>query len=268
MFTFVTAVSESHLYQSNWSGFIQRNPDCEFINLENYDSIFRAYNEGLRRAKHDYVCFAHQDCKVVSNEFIPYIKKMFFENKKLGAVFMIGSPMSGPNSWSWAGQEFGAGSFYSEREDNLLELPLKGDRRILVGDGYCFVTRIKNILFDDNLSGFHFYDIVYSRDLIASGYELMVPGVPLTYHQSPGDLGSVEWSKLYPAFIKRVGSDILVLRKDGSVTTCRTLETAKNVVYKGLCYYDLVNSFQKSRLREWMKLIWCRINKEMSVKDE
>jgi len=226
MFSYISVVNDNSEYNRNWGNYINFHSNNEYIKLSNYSSIFKAYNEGIKRSSFNYMVFVHQDCKIVDSRFELVIDKIFKSDNKIGAVFMVGSPIAGNDSWSFGGLDVGVGSWYDRRENNLRVLPRKG--RILVGDGFCFVSRIKDLKFDGSFDTFHFYDIIYTRDLVKAGFKIVVPDIPLTFHASGGGRGNEDWKKWKGKLDKRVGKEILVLVKD-KVVSCKTKEQAREL---------------------------------------
>jgi len=60
--TFIVAVNDTSVYEKNFlSSPCLRDRHYQIIPMFGYPSAARAYNEGIRRARHDMVIFAHQD---------------------------------------------------------------------------------------------------------------------------------------------------------------------------------------------------------------
>ena len=59
-------------------------------NSKNSHSIFSAYNEGVRRAKGDILCFMHEDILYKTKNWGEQVKKLF-ENEDIGVVGLMGA---------------------------------------------------------------------------------------------------------------------------------------------------------------------------------
>lgn len=67
---------------------------CEWIRIDNSRgeySIFSAYNEGLRRSSGSYICFAHEDIRVLSPDWGKRCISYFQEHPELGLLGVLGS---------------------------------------------------------------------------------------------------------------------------------------------------------------------------------
>ena len=63
-------------------------------NSENKYSIFEAYNEGVRRAKGEILCFMHDDVLFRSSNWGNAIMNHFHESESIGLIWLCGSTLS------------------------------------------------------------------------------------------------------------------------------------------------------------------------------
>ena len=70
-------------------------------NSKNEYSIFSAYNEGVRRAKGEILCFMHEDVFFHSNEWGKLVESYFTQNPKVGLLGVAGGHYlsSYPHGW-------------------------------------------------------------------------------------------------------------------------------------------------------------------------
>jgi Glycosyl transferase family 2. len=77
--------------------------DCEIVVIDNHDnrySIFSAYNEGVRRAKGDILCFMHDDIILHTQDWGKVITT-HFEDESIGLIGFAGAHFlpSYPTYW-------------------------------------------------------------------------------------------------------------------------------------------------------------------------
>lgn len=79
------------------------NIQYELITINNSDnkySIFQAYNEGVRKAKYDILCFMHEDIIFRNNDWGKKVKEVLSDSS-IGIVGVIGGCYIGKMSLSW-----------------------------------------------------------------------------------------------------------------------------------------------------------------------
>lgn len=162
--------------------------DYELVVIDNstnrYD-IFHAYNEGVRRAKGDILCFAHDDILFRSDDWVPTLQRHFDSDAEVGLIGVGGTHFlsSYPIYWSLC-------PFISEHhlhndhgqiitcfnEDYFPEGALLSE--VVAVDGLCMFIRaslFETIHFDtDTYHGFHAYDMDICMQVIAAGKKVMV----------------------------------------------------------------------------------------------
>lgn len=181
----------------------------EIIVIENSKgkySLCSAYNEGIRRAKGDYLCFLHEDIIFKSenwgNEFVAAMKL----NNQLGLLGILGSKFKSAFPTGWYNPVsnciYHTGNILQGKnsyKDSHFEDFSPGSEtldKVVCLDGVLLFTKkeIVNILhFDENLfEGFHGYDIDFSLQVHFSGYELAVLKSVKLLHYSSGN-ANLEW---------------------------------------------------------------------------
>ena len=169
---------------------IEATIGCEYElvvidNSSNQYDIFHAYNEGVRRASGDILCFAHDDILFRSDNWGTPLQHHFNTDVSIGLIGVGGTHFlsSYPIYWSLC-------PFISEHhlhndhgriitcfnEDYFLEKsPLA---EVVAVDGLCMFVRASlfpSINFDtESYSGFHAYDMDICLQVIAQGYRVMV----------------------------------------------------------------------------------------------
>lgn len=161
-------------------------------------SIFEVYNEGLTKAKGEYVVFVHEDVLFLTNNWGKILIQHFESNKRLGLVGVAGAHYISrlPMAWWFSLLHYenivqttpeNAGTIRYEccqpNENN--EFPVCA----LDGVFMCAPTRVlKNIKFDSNtFNGFHMYDYDLSLQVLQKGYSVAcIPDI-LIEHSSYGN---------------------------------------------------------------------------------
>lgn len=183
---------------------IGRNVDYEIISIDNSDnrySIFSAYNEGVKRAKGEYLCFMHEDIIFHSVGWGRMIAETF-KDGKVGMLGVLGTAYFSPVMSSWWNAPISAkkgkviqgtvkNGYYETYVDGYENYT--SDNFVVAVDGLWMCIRKSLfqeciIRFDDKtFSGFHFYDIDISFQVVKSGYKIEIVGIDIE-HRSFGKL--------------------------------------------------------------------------------
>ena len=181
-------------------------------NMENQHSIFSAYNEGMRRSLHPYLCFVHEDVRFVTQDWGRKIVS-HLQDPKVGLVGIAGGGVMPkiPSTWALAGQSYnlmqarrGSGGHHME----LAKCPVDytGNRRqVVIVDGVFLSMRRElsaKLSFDENFTGFHGYDYDLSAQSIVAGYKNYVVYDVLLEHFSAGNQNAVYYRQLLQVYAK------------------------------------------------------------------
>lgn len=167
----------------------------EFLGYENKGeySLTEIYNRGLREAKNEIVVYLHHDLIIETKQWGPKLLKQFERNPEYGIIGVAGSknmPVSG-KWWENPKKMFGrvkhtheGKSWLSTYSDDL------GQRleEVIIVDGVFFAvdkTKIKAD-FNEEVKGFHFYDINFCFDNYLRHVKIGVSTVIRVNHQSIG----------------------------------------------------------------------------------
>jgi hypothetical protein len=179
----------------------------EIIAIDNSlggQSICKVYNNGISQAKHDILCFMHEDIIIKTDNWGAILKSIFDNDADIGLLGVVGGsykPFT-PSTWEGLGMQNTFCNIiqsykYAQKEpyhdyrnpnDKLLE-------HVACVDGVWLATTSKiasEFKFDEeSFKGFHVYDIDYS---IAVGlhYKIAVTYEILINHFSEGKY-SREW---------------------------------------------------------------------------
>jgi hypothetical protein len=180
-------------------------------NLDNKFSIFEAYNYGLDESISDIICFIHEDILFHSNNWGVYVNSVFRDTHEIGLLGVAGSRVKSdiPSGWWECDKAHQVVNIIQHRQDGSVELLEFGfnknsEQEVAVIDGVfmCF-NKNSQIRFNENLKGFHNYDLSISLDFSKKGYKVLVTNQILLEHFSNGTIDSkwvnsaVKFNKLY-----------------------------------------------------------------------
>lgn len=163
-------------------------------------SIFSAYNEGVKHAKGDLLCFMHEDIIYRNNNWGKSLESYFMQYNKVGMVGVAGTHYLPAMPAAWWDTEIRSGQLLQGSvingeykvigKDEWLEY--KHIPTLVVSvDGLwmCFRRRLFDLIRWDDISfiGFHGYDTDISLQVWNSGYEVHIFWDVLIEHMSAGN---------------------------------------------------------------------------------
>lgn len=195
----------------------------DFIPKIGYKSICKAYNEIMKESKNDVIIFCHNDVWIKTEGFGKIITDLFLKNPSFGIIGLVGS-----NGWTgglWLGKN-GAepvgnmiqGTKYKIGKTKYVMYSPYLSRNPIVPvctiDGLFMAVDRKRIKkdFDENLTGFHFYDVMFSVDNALEGCRVGVTYDILAYHESDG-MTDEKWHKEQMYSWYKYGKDISIMNK-------------------------------------------------------
>lgn len=227
-------------------------------NSENNYSIFQAYNKGIEKSSGEILCFLHEDVLLHTKNWGRILKKLFSENKDLGVIGIAGSKLKTrmPSAWWDCPQPYRSVNILQHIKENTKEHWEYGfknnEEEVVVIDGVFMAARKDaGITFNEDLKGFHNYDLSYCLDYIRRGYKIMVTNRILIEHFSMGSLNRL-WYESSLEFHRSYITD-LPLRIGGiPEDVASRLEVSNNIIFiNGL----LDKGMKKQAAIQWFKLI-------------
>lgn len=153
-------------------------------NSQNEYSIFSAYNEGVRRAKGDILCFMHEDVLFRSSGWGNRMVQYFDEDEKIGVIGFAGSHFLPAAPMYWYSSPFISQKNLNNDQGVVKEhahedwFAGRSIIEVVAVDGFCFFVRkslFEHIRFDEaTYSGFHLYDMDICMQVIKAGYKVCV----------------------------------------------------------------------------------------------
>ena len=181
---------------------------CVIDNSRNDYTIFTAYNEGVRCAKGDILCFMHEDLVFHSKDWGQRVEEVF-NDKGIGCLGVIGSKFL-PNQpaawWLCHATEGYLIQGYRDTKGNYktfvdsTNLKPKELKDVVVVDGcwFCIMREMFDaIRFDEETySSFHCYDMDICMQVIEQQKRVVVTGDIAIEHRSMGNVGKDFYNQL------------------------------------------------------------------------
>jgi hypothetical protein len=202
--------------------------EYELIHIDNSNnsySIFQAYNRGIQLSQYPYLCLVHEDVEFHSYKWgVKLIKHL--QDERTGIVGVAGCALISPVPGQW-------NDFYQSMQIIQSSSERKRKKRILKShgltpapwpvvalDGVILCMRknlTEKIKFDEDLPGFHGYDLDICLQAHQSGYKNLVVNDLLIEHFSNGCFGKEyyqntfrifeKWNHILPAYISEISEE-------------------------------------------------------------
>ena len=203
---------KEHLIKS--SGLHKHLEVIEIIN--HGESLTSAYNRGLKQATNDIVVFCHDDISIETKQWGNKLLKMFEKHPHYGILGVAGTkqmPVSG-RWWETPRKMFGRVAHTHEGKTWLStysnDLNQEIEETVTV-DGVFFAidkTKIKKP-FNEEVNGFHFYDVTFCFENYLEGVKIGVTTVVRINHKSIG-MTNDEWENNRQQFAEKFKNNLPV----------------------------------------------------------
>ena len=179
------------------------HPKTQILIYENdgVDSLPKIYNTGLQDSEHDIVVFMHDDLILETPNITPKVVRLFEENPEYGIIGLAGTNNLMSGMW-WQDKESMYGVVGHEhdgkRHVNHYSKQSFGDKpkEVVIIDGLFIMVhkgRIKH-KFNEEFTGFHFYDLPFCVDNHLDGIKVGVTTKIMVTHKSIG-MTNKQWEK-------------------------------------------------------------------------
>lgn len=178
------------------------HPKNEYIFVENdgSKSLPQVYNEVLEKSTNDVVVFIHDDLEFETRNLTPKIIKLFDKNPEFGVIGLAGTNNLISGRW-WEDKDSMQGQVGHINQDKRYISKYSnsfGDdiKEVIVIDGLFMMIHKKRIkhTFNEEFSGFHFYDLPISLLNHLDGVKVGVTTKIKLYHKSIGMVNK-KWEK-------------------------------------------------------------------------
>lgn len=156
-------------------------------------SLTECYNEILKRAKNNHVVFCHDDLTIETNQWGTKLLKQFARNPEYGIIGVAGTKHL-PSSGRWWEQTKKMYGRVAHTHDGRTWLSTYSNdlghniEKTIIVDGVFFAVDKRLLLanFDEDVKGFHFYDVTFCFDNFIKGVNIGVSTMIRVNHQSIG----------------------------------------------------------------------------------
>lgn len=230
-------------------------------NSKNQYSIFEAYNKGIEQSNGDYLCFMHDDIMIHTEGWGKIINRIFKENREIGLIGVAGAKIKTrmPSTWSDCDDNFKVLNLIQHDKSGNVELQNMGfsDNQyeyVVAIDGVFMAARKNSLIcFNEELKGFHNYDLNISFEYIINNYKIIVTKEILIEHFSIGTINKSWYNsslKLYSLYYKHLP---LIANRNSLLID----EVVKREVINGASFISqlIIKRFYFNGLKFWIKLI-------------
>ena len=206
---------KEHLIKT--SGLAKNLEVIEIIN--NGESLTTCYNRGLKQAKNNIIVFCHDDLVMETKQWGEKLLKLFKRNEQYGILGVAGTkfmPASG-RWWENPKKMYGRVAHTHEGKTWLssysADLGQEIEETVIV-DGVFFAvdkTKLKK-QFNEEVEGFHFYDITFCFENHLEGVKVGVSTVIRINHKSIG-MTNEQWERNREQFVEKFKNNLPVTIK-------------------------------------------------------
>lgn len=233
--------------------------DYEIIKIDNLIdklSITQAYNKGIEKSKFDYQLFIHEDILFHTVNWGEILLSIFRENCRIGLIGIAGAKYKSlvPSAF-WHTEEkmlnINLIQHYKNKKTSLLYKGFenKNLEEVVVIDGvFIALKKSTGVKFNENIKGFHCYDLGISIDTLEKKHLIYVTNQILIEHFSIGNTNLnflksvIDFHKLYkkklPKYIDTKNRSLELFALKSFLSVC--LEN-KYVPFK-LWIFNLINN--------------------------
>ena len=189
------------------SGLPKQIEVIEIVN--NGEALTKAYNRGLKLASNDIVVFMHDDIEFENNGWGNKLIKHFDNNPEFGILGLAGTTDLPETGRWWDDRSKMVGIVNHKHEGKKWESRYSKSwnndlTEVVVVDGLFFAVHKKRIkhVFDENIDGFHFYEVDFVVSNYLSGVKVGVMYNIRVTHRSIGATNE-QWESNRKQFVEK-----------------------------------------------------------------
>lgn len=159
--------------------------EVDVIAVTDAVSMAAGYNEAMQYTDARYKVYMHQDVFILNIDFINDILKIFQNDKKIGAIGVIGRKSM--NEKFWVAADWDTGVVLHNFGNGILSFPFEEDMvEVEAVDGLIIATQYDIKWREDIFDGWDFYDISQCMEFRRQGYKVVIPkqAEPWCYHDN------------------------------------------------------------------------------------
>lgn len=174
-------------------------------NSRNELSIFQAYNKGIGKSKGNIICFIHEDIIIHTSNWGNILKNLFKEHPETGLIGVAGTRVKTkmPSGWWDCAQTLRAVNIIQHLQNGTIENWEYGFENgahtgVVAIDGvFMSMKKDERIMFNEELKGYHNYDLNLSLEHLKYGKSILVTNQILIEHFSEGKLDHSWYKSTY-----------------------------------------------------------------------
>ncbi|AYO58561.1 hypothetical protein CO230_10815 [Chryseobacterium sp. 6424] len=192
-------------YQPHYFSALEKNiaetvgVPYELIKVDNPDlmSICEAYNLGAAKARFENMLFLHEDVEFRTQNWgeivVNYLRK-----RNIGIIGVLGSDYVPNVPFAWWNLFENNFSHYTQYENGTLigDYNLTENKKASVIDGVFMAVRkevFNEFRFNDKISGFHGYDVVFSLNVVAKYQNIVISNIKIAHFSYAVNSLNREW---------------------------------------------------------------------------
>ncbi|WP_338377972.1 glycosyltransferase [uncultured Flavobacterium sp.] len=208
----------------------------EIIRIDNLmlnESITKIYNKGIAMAKYECLLFVHEDVVFHTYNWGSILTSIFNQNPNVGLIGIAGTKYKSkyPSAFWHTDQKmlhFNLIQHYNKKSPKHFKIGFKNSNlvKVVAIDGvFLALRKSTNVTFNEEIKGFHCYDLGISIDILENNYDVVVTDQLLIEHFSIGNTnldfvkGVIMFHELYknklPKFInsKKTSLETVALKR-------------------------------------------------------
>lgn len=172
--------------------------DFEIVHIDNSKNeynISEAYNLGIKWSIGKYLCFLHQDVVLHTQNWGAICQKIFQSADNIGLIGVAGASVKGSQIGGWwdCDPKYKIINIIQHYNSEVSRVRMgfneKNEQDVVIIDGVFMVTKkCLNISFDENLQGFHCYDLYLSLTMIQKSKRIVATKQITLEHFSLGNV--------------------------------------------------------------------------------
>jgi hypothetical protein len=239
--------------------------------------ITKAYNLGIDKSKYEYLLFVHEDILFHTQNWGRILTSIFNQNANIGLLGIAGTKYKSkyPSAFWHTSKDMLYSNLiqhYLHKEPSVFKIGFKdiSIEKVVAVDGvFLALRKSTNVKFNEEIQGFHSYDLGISIDVLEKQYDVAVTNQILIEHFSIGNTnldfvnGNIKFHKLYknklPKYINKKKSSLEVVALGRFLEVC--LEN-RFIPYKFWILYLIKQPFTRLNFN-LMKLVLYKLKNKL-----
>jgi len=207
---FISCVNDEAMYKKCVSYIhklkIPSGFSIQLFSIYGAKSMTSGYNTAMKQSNAKYKVYLHQDAFILNENFIEDLLKIFRQDEKIGLIGIVGAkhlPASG--TWWESNEKYGKLIQFTNSYSLLAFGDIESNYQVVQAiDGVLMVTQY-DVKWDENIEGFHFYDVSQCLAFDRHGYQIVIPAAtkPWILHYCYDDINYAEYYQARQRFLSQ-----------------------------------------------------------------